>query len=143
MTVFAQTGLNSFLLSLQTANPSTKKDNVVTIINIFGPNISSSFDTTHAGGHSVKQNWKKIYLKILMRVICIGCTLRSILHEILLMIRTFPRGLENNHACKGISDNFPGVLTYGRKSVDRIGTQSMSWICLWRLIVGDCDYPES
>ena len=34
--------------------------------------------------------------------------------------------------------------TYGRKSVDRIATQSMSKICnLWRLIVGDCDYAES
>ena len=38
-----------------------------------------------------------------------------------------------------------GVLyTYGRKSVDRIATQSMSKTCnLWRLIVGDCDYAES
>ena len=26
--------------------------------------------------------------------------------------RTFPRGLENNHTCKWISDNFPGMLTY-------------------------------
>ena len=33
---------------------------------------------------------------------------------------------------------------YGRKSVDRIVTQSMSKISnLWRLIVVDCDYPES
>ena len=33
---------------------------------------------------------------------------------------------------------------YGRKSVDRIGTQSMSRICnLWRLIVEDCDFAES
>ena len=33
---------------------------------------------------------------------------------------------------------------YGRKSVDRIATQSMSKICnLWRLIVLDCDYAES
>ena len=33
---------------------------------------------------------------------------------------------------------------YGRKSVDRIATQSMSKICnLWRLIVVDCDYAES
>ena len=36
------------------------------------------------------------------------------MHEngFLTMIRTFPRGLEDNHACKGISDNFPGKLTY-------------------------------
>ena len=39
------------------------------------------------------------------------CTLRSGLHEISTMIRTFPHGLENNHACKWISDNFPGMLT--------------------------------
>ena len=33
---------------------------------------------------------------------------------------------------------------YGRKSVDRKATQSMSKICnLWRLIVVDCDYAES
>ena len=32
----------------------------------------------------------------------------------------------------------------GRKSVDRIATQSMSKICnLWGLIVVDCDYAES
>ena len=27
------------------------------------------------------------------------------------MIRTFPHGFENNHACKWTSDNFPGMLT--------------------------------
>ena len=43
---------------------------------------------------------------------CICCTLRSGLHEIPTMIRTFPCGLENTHACKWISDNFPGMLTY-------------------------------
>ena len=33
---------------------------------------------------------------------------------------------------------------YGRKSVDRIATQSMFKIChVWRLIVVDCDYAES
>ena len=33
---------------------------------------------------------------------------------------------------------------YGKKSVDRIGTKSMSKICnLWRSIVVDCDYTES
>ena len=42
----------------------------------------------------------------------ISCTLRSGLHEILTMIRTFPHELENNHACKWTSDNFPGKLTY-------------------------------
>ena len=32
---------------------------------------------------------------------------------------------------------------YGRKSVDRIATRSMSSICnLWHLIVGYCDYAE-
>jgi hypothetical protein len=36
------------------------------------------------------------------------------------------------------------VVLYGRKSVDRIATQSMSKICnLWRLIVVDCDYAKS
>ena len=36
------------------------------------------------------------------------------------------------------------VTTYGRKSVDRIATQSMSKICnLWPLIVVHCDYAES
>ena len=36
------------------------------------------------------------------------------------------------------------LLTYGRMSVDRIATKSMSKICiLWRLIVVDCDYAES
>ena len=39
------------------------------------------------------------------------CTLRSGLHEIPLMIKTFPHGFEDNHACKWISDNFPGMLT--------------------------------
>ena len=42
--VSAQTGLNWFLLSLQTAKPSTKKDMVDSIIKFFGPNISSFFD---------------------------------------------------------------------------------------------------
>ena len=28
------------------------------------------------------------------------------------MIRTVPCGLKNNYACKWISDNFPGMLTY-------------------------------
>ena len=35
------------------------------------------------------------------------------------------------------------LFIYGRKSVDRIATQSMSKISnLWRLIVVDCDYAE-
>ena len=40
------------------------------------------------------------------------CTHRSGLHEITTMIRTFTLGLENSHACKWISDNFLGMLTY-------------------------------
>ena len=28
------------------------------------------------------------------------------------MIRTFPHGLENNHACKWTFDNFPGMITF-------------------------------
>ena len=39
-------------------------------------------------------------------------TLKIGLHEIPTMIRTFPHGLEKNHACKWTSDNFPGTLTY-------------------------------
>ena len=36
------------------------------------------------------------------------------------------------------------TTAYGRKSVDRISTQSMSKICnLWRLIVVECDYADS
>ena len=55
-------------------------------------------------GSEMVENWKKnIY-------IC--CTLRSGLHEIPTMIRTFPHGLESNHLCKWNSDNFPGMLTY-------------------------------
>ena len=46
LTVSAQTGLNWFLLSLQTAKPADKKDIVVSIIKILGMNISSSFDMT-------------------------------------------------------------------------------------------------
>ena len=49
------------------------------------------------------QNSVPIYLR---------CTLRSGLHGIPTMIRTFPHGLENNHACKWISDNSPRILTY-------------------------------
>ena len=46
----------------------------------------------------------------LLEAIC--CTLRSRLHDISTMVRAFPGGLENNHACKWISDVFPGILTY-------------------------------
>ena len=51
---------------------------------------------------------------ILVPLICgaIGCTLRSGLHEIPTVIRTFPHWLENNHAWKWTSDNFPGMLRY-------------------------------
>ena len=41
----------------------------------------------------------------------ICCTLRSGLHKIPTMIKTFPHRLENNHAYKWTSDNFPGILT--------------------------------
>ena len=41
----------------------------------------------------------------------IGCTLRSGLHEIPTMIRTFPHGFEKNHAWKWTSDSFPRMLT--------------------------------
>ena len=41
----------------------------------------------------------------------VSCTLRSGLHEIPKMIRTFPHGLENNRAFKWTFDNFPGMLT--------------------------------
>ena len=41
-------------------------------------------------------------LSLLWIADCTYCTLRSGLHEIPTMIRTFPHGLENNHACKWI-----------------------------------------
>ena len=51
------------------------------------------------------------------------------------------------HFCHGGGTNilaFTQTLIYGRKSVDRIATQSMLKICnLCRLIVVDCDYAES
>ena len=47
--------------------------------------------------------------------ICLCCTLRSGLHVIPTMVRTFPCGLENIHASKWISDNtyvsIPGKLS--------------------------------
>ena len=80
MTVSVQTGLNWFLLSLQTAKPSDKK--------IYCRYHHQDFWTEYffflwyddvylAEGHtavdiSVKQSWKKLYLKILMRVTCLG-----------------------------------------------------------------------
>ena len=42
----------------------------------------------------------------------ICCTLRSGLHEIPTVIRTFSHGLKNNHAYKWTFDNFPVMLTY-------------------------------
>ena len=42
----------------------------------------------------------------------VGCTLRSGLHEIPTMIRIFPHGLQNNHACKWTSDSFIGIHMY-------------------------------
>ena len=75
MTVSAQTGLNWFLLSLQTASPSTKKKYCCFLHQYFW--IEYCFflwydDVYRAEGHtevdiSVKQSWKKLYLKILMR----------------------------------------------------------------------------
>ena len=48
------------------------------------------------------------------------------------------------HFCHGGGTNilaFTQTLIYGRKSVDKIATQSMSKICnLWHLIVVDCGY---
>ena len=80
MTVSVQIGLNWFLLSLQTAKPSDKK--------IYCRYHHQDFwteyffflwydDVYRAEGHtavdiSVKQSWKKLYLKILMRVTCLG-----------------------------------------------------------------------
>ena len=46
--------------------------------------------------------------KIPFKSLC--CTLRSGLYEIPTMIRTFPCGFEDNHACKWISGNFPGIF---------------------------------
>ena len=48
---------------------------------------------------------------ILFYLLYLRSTLRSGLHEIPTTIRTFPHGLVNNHLCKWISDNFPGVVT--------------------------------
>ena len=42
----------------------------------------------------------------------VSCTLSFSIHEIPTMIGTLPCGLENNHACKWISDKSPGMLTY-------------------------------
>ena len=47
---------------------------------------------------------------------CICCTLRSGLHEIPSMNRTFLCGLENSHACKWISDAFAGKKHIGQHS---------------------------
>ena len=54
--------------------------------------------------------WRRSRASLVCNWIC--CTLRSGLHEIPTMIRTFPHGLENNHGCKWTCDNFPGMLTY-------------------------------
>ena len=80
MTVYAQTGLNCFLLSLQTAKSSDK--------NKYGRFHHQDFwtkyffllwyDDVYRGERhtavdiSVKQSWKKSYLKILMRETCLG-----------------------------------------------------------------------
>ena len=46
--------------------------------------------------------------------------------------------------CVRICDKDLTTNAYGRKSVDRIATQSMSKISnLWRLIVVECDYARA
>ena len=82
--------------------------------NLFGLGFDNS---CIAKGHTkaamcVKWWLQKCYLRILKSVTCLGCTLRSGLREIPTMIRTSPHGLENNHACQWVFDNFPGLLTY-------------------------------
>ena len=80
MAVSAQTWLNCFLLSLQTAKPSDK--------NIYCRFNHQDFwteyffflwydDVYHAEGHtavdiSVKKSWKKLHLEVLMRETCLG-----------------------------------------------------------------------
>ena len=80
MPVSAQTGLNWFLLSLQTAKPSTKKrycrfhHQDFWIKYFFFLWCDNGY---RAEGHtevtiSFSQSWTKLYLKILMRVTCEG-----------------------------------------------------------------------
>ena len=48
--------------------------------------------------------------------------------------------MELSWSCTSVSPE----ITYGRKSVDRIVTKSMTKnFNLWRLIVVDCDYADS
>ena len=49
---------------------------------------------------------------VYIKNIYIFCTLRCGLHEITTLIRTFPHGLENNHARKWTCNNFQEMLTY-------------------------------
>ena len=76
MTVSVQTGLNWFLLSLQTAKPSDKIRYCCYHHQDFWTKYIFFLcydDVYRAEGHtavdiSVKQSWKNVYLKILMRV---------------------------------------------------------------------------
>ena len=80
LTVSAQTGLNWFLLSLQTAKPSYKKRYCCFHHQDFWTKYFFFLwydDVYRAEGHTavdicVKHSWKKLYLKILMRETCQG-----------------------------------------------------------------------
>ena len=80
MTVSAQTGLNWFLLSLQTAKPSDKKRYCCFHHQDFWTKYFFFFwydDVYRVEGHTavdmcVKHSWKKLYLKVLMRETCLG-----------------------------------------------------------------------
>ena len=80
MTVSVQTGLNWFPLSLQTAKHSDKKKYCRYHYQDFWTEFFFFLwydDVYRAEGHagvdiSVKQSWKKLYLKILMRVTGLG-----------------------------------------------------------------------
>ena len=80
LTVSVQTGLNWLLLSLQTAKPSDKKRYFCYNHQDFWTKyffFLSYDDVYRAEGHmvvdiSVEQSWKKLYLKILMKVTCLG-----------------------------------------------------------------------
>ena len=69
--------------------------------------------------HAYKQTNKYQYIglkpthqKLQYVPLWLSCTVRSGLHEIPTMIRTYPHGLENKHACKWTFGNFPGMITY-------------------------------
>ena len=64
--------LTGFCSASKQPNLQTKKDIVVSIIKIFGPNISSSALKDTEVDICVKHSWQKLYLKILMRETCLG-----------------------------------------------------------------------